>query len=149
MRQMEQAQGLRLMKFEEVYVRTTARLLIQAEAAEVLGVSERTFRRWRDHYEADGAEGLYDRRLGQVSARCAPVDEVARVLALLDTRYWDFTAKHFHEKLVAEHGCERSYNWVRLTLQAHGRTRAALRRGARAQTGAPCPAGRQCQSKFS
>ena len=130
MRRTEQAQGLRLMKFEEVYVRTTSRLLSQAEAAEVLGVSERTFRRWRDRYEADGADGLYDRRLGRVSARRAPVDEVARVLALFDTRYWDFTAKHFHEKLVAEHGCARSYNWVRLTLQARGRMRAAPRRGA-------------------
>ena len=130
MRRTEQAQGLRLMKFEEVYARTTSRLLSQAEAAEVLGVSERTFRRWRDRYEADGADGLYDRRLGRVSARRAPVDEVLRVLALFDTRYWDFTAKHFHEKLVAEHGCERSYNWVRLTLQARGRMRAAPRRGA-------------------
>ena len=129
MRRTEQAQGLRLMKFEEVYARTTARLLSQAEAAEVLGVSERTFRRWRDRYEAEGAEGLYDRRLGRLSARRAPLDEVARVLALFDTRYRDFTAKHFHEKLVAEHGCTRSNNWVRLTLQAHGRTHAAPRRG--------------------
>ena len=118
------------MKFEEVYGRTQARLLSQAEAAEVLGMSERTFRRWRDRYEADGAEGLYDRRLGRLSARRAPLDEVVRVLELFDTRYWDFTAKHFHEKLVSEHDCERSYNWVRLTLQAHGRMRAAPRRGA-------------------
>ena len=96
----------------------------------MLGVSERTFRRWRDRYEAEGAEGLYDRRLGRLAARRAPLDEVARVLALFDTRYRDFTAKHFHEKLVAEHGCTRSNNWVRLTLQAHGRTHAAPRRGA-------------------
>ena len=130
MRRTEQAQGLRLMKFEEVYGRTRCGVLSQAEAAEILGVSERTFRRWRDRFEADGAEGLYDRRLGRLSARRAPVDEVARVLELFDTRYWDFTAKHFHEKLVAEHGCERSYNWVRLTLQAYGRRRAAPRRGA-------------------
>ena len=130
MRRTEQAQGLRLMKFEEVYGRTRSRLLSQAEAAEVLGMSERTFRRWRDRYEAEGTEGLYDRRLGRVSARRAPVDEVVRVLELFDTRYWDFTAKHFHEKLVAEHDCERSYNWVRLTLQARGRMRAAPRRGA-------------------
>ena len=98
--------------------------------AEILGVSERTFRRWRDRFEADGAEGLYDRRLSRVSARRAPVDEVARVLALFDTRYWDFTAKHFHEKLVSEHGSARSYNWVRLTLQARGRVRPAPKRGA-------------------
>ena len=57
---------------------------------------------------------------------------MARVLELFDTRYWDFTANppHFHEKLVAEHGSKRSYNWVRLTLQAYGRRRAAPRRGA-------------------
>ena len=130
MRRTEQAQGLRLMKFEEVYGRTRRGVLGKAEAAEILGVSERTFRRWRDRFEAEGAEGLYDRRLGRLSARRAPVDEVARVLELFDTRYWDFTAKHFHEKLVAEHGCERSYNWVRLTLQAYGRRQAAPRRGA-------------------
>ena len=99
MRRTEQVQGLRLMKFEEVYGRTHRGGLSQAEAAEVLGVSERTFRRWRDRYEAEGADGLYDRRLGRLSARRAPVDEVARVLELFDTRYWDFTAKHFHEKL--------------------------------------------------
>jgi transposase len=118
------------MKFEEVYGRSYRGELSQVEAAEVLGVSERTFRRWRDRFEATGAEGLYDRRLGRASARRAGVDEVMAVLALFDTRYWDFTAKHFWEKLVAEHGFERSYNWVRLTLQAHGRVRPAPRRGA-------------------
>ena len=45
------------------------------------------------------------------------------VLELFDTRYWDFTAKHFHEKLVSEHGFKRSYNWVHLTPQAHSRKR--------------------------
>ena len=108
MRRTEQVQGLRLMKFEEVYARSHRGGLSQAEAAEVLGVSERTFRRWRDRYEAEGADGLYDRRLGRVSARRAPVDE----------------------KLVADHGFKRSYNWLRLSLQAHGRRRAAPRRGA-------------------
>ena len=69
MRWTEQVQGLRLMKFEEVYGRTHRGGLSQAEAAEDLGVSERTFRRWRDRYEAEGADGLYDRRLGRV---CLP-----------------------------------------------------------------------------
>src|SRR5512133_564241 len=130
MRRTERLQGLRLMKFEEVYGRTCRGGLSQAEAAEILGMSERTFRRWRDRYEATGAEGLFDRRLGTVSARRAPVDEVAGLLELFDTRYFDFTPKHFHEKLVAGHGITRSYNWVRLTLQAHGRVMPAPRRGA-------------------
>ena len=104
MRRTEQLQGLRLMKFEDVYGRCYRGDLSQAEASEILGMSERTFRRWRERYEAEGAAGLYDRRLGRVSARRAPVDEVMRVLELFETRYPDFTAKHFHEKLVCEHG---------------------------------------------
>ena len=130
MRRTEQLQGLRLMKFEEVYGRSYRGELSQVEASEILGVSERTFRRWRDRYQAEGAEGLYDRRLGRASARRAGVDEVLDVLALFDTRYWDFTAKHFWEKLVDEHGVTRSYNWLRTTLQAHGRIKPAPRRGA-------------------
>ena len=129
MRRTEVLQGIRLMKFTEILDRTRSRTLSQSEAASVLGVSERTFRRWRDRFEADGVEGLYDRRLGRASARRVPVDTMMAILELFDTRYWDFTAKHFHEKLVEEHGFTRSYNWVRLTLQAHGRKRAAPRRG--------------------
>lgn len=130
MRRTEVLQGIRQMTFEEVYERSRCRRLSQLEAALVLGMSERTFRRWRDRFEAEGAEGLYDRRLGKASARRVPVDRVREVLELFDTRYWDFTAKHFWEKLVEEHGFTRSYNWVRLTLQAHDRKRAAARRGA-------------------
>jgi transposase len=130
MKRTEQAQGLRLMKFEEVYGRLRRGALSQVEAAEVLGMSERNFRRWRVRYNAEGAEGLYDRRLGRVSAQRAPVDEVMAVLELFDSRYWDFGTKHLHETLLAEHGFRRSYNWLRITLQAHGRIRPAPRRGA-------------------
>jgi transposase len=118
------------MKFEEVYGRTRAGMLSQEEAAEILGISERTFRRWRGRFEAEGADGLYDRRLGKVSARRAAVDEVMTVLELFDTRYWDFGVRHLHETLVAAHGFRRSYNWLRITLQAHGRVQPAPRRGA-------------------
>ena len=95
----------------------------------------------RDRYQAEGAEGLYDRRLGRASARRAGVDEVLDVLALFDTRYWDFTAKHFWEKLVDEHGVTRSYNWLRTTLQAHGRIKPAPRRGAHDARRAPTGGG--------
>ena len=118
------------MKFEEIYERASARELSQLEAASILGVSERTFRRWRDRFEVEGLEGLYDLRLGRVSPHRVPVDTVMEVLELFDTRYWDFTAKHFHEKLVSEHKFTRSYNWVRLTLQEYSRIKPAPRRGA-------------------
>jgi transposase len=118
------------MKFEEVYGCSYRGELSQLEAAEILGMSERTFRRYRDRFEAEGAAGLYDRRLGRASARRAGVDEVAALLELFDTRYWDFTAQHFWEKLVAEHDFKRSYNWVRVTLQGHRRIAPARRRGA-------------------
>ena len=130
MKRSELLQGIRTMKFAELYERASRRELSQDEAASILGVSERTFRRWRDRFEAEGAEGLYDRRLGRVSARRVPVDTIMEVLDLFDTRYFDFTAKHFHEKLVSAHDFKRSYNWVRLTLQEYSRIRPAPRRGA-------------------
>ena len=73
MRRTEVLQGIRQMKFEEVYERSRGRRLSQFEAASVLGVWERTFRRWRGRFEAEGVEGLYDRRLGKVSTRRVPV----------------------------------------------------------------------------
>ena len=130
MRRTEVLHGLRLMKFEDVYGKTRRGELSQTEAAEILGMSERTFRRWRGRYEADGADGLYDRRLGAVSGRRVPVDTMMEVLALFDTRYFDFTAKHFFDKLVSNHGFTRSYNWVRLMLRTRGRVAKAPRRGA-------------------
>jgi len=126
----EFSQEVRRMKFDDVYSRRSAGKLTQEQAAEILGVSVRTMRRWEDRFEADGAEGLHDRRLGKMAGNRVPTDKVMEMLELFDTRYWDYTPRHFHEKLVAHHGFTRSYNWVRLTLQGHGRVRAAPRRGA-------------------
>jgi len=118
------------MRFEELYARRHRRELTMAEAAEMLGVTERTFRRWRDRYEADGAEGLQDRRLGCPSGRAVPVDEVLRMVTLYETRYTGWTVKHFHERWHQEHGGTRSYTWTKKTLQAAGHVARAPRRGA-------------------
>ena len=115
-------------RFEDVSGRTRRGALIRLEAAEAPGVSGRTFRRWRDRFEEEGAEGLYDHRLERVSSRRAAVDEATRVLPLFDARHRDVTAQRFHEKLVSEHDVRRSCNRVRPTLQAHGRVRGAHRR---------------------
>jgi hypothetical protein len=63
------------------------------EAGELLGLSERLFRRLRDAYEAHGAEGLVDRRRGRMSGRRAPVDEIEWVVEEFRSRYFDFTAR--------------------------------------------------------
>ena len=123
-------QELRRMKFSEYYARTKARKLTQIEAASLLGMSERSFRRYGKRFEADGADGLFDHRLAKVPQNRVGVDTVMKMLALFDTQYWDFTPKYFHEKLVALHEFKHSYNWVRLTLQARGRIRKAPGRGA-------------------
>ena len=59
-----------------------------------------------------------------------PTDTAMEMLTLFDSKYRDYSPRHFNEKLVTQHGFTRSYNWVRLTLQSHGRIPSAPRRGA-------------------
>ena len=119
---------VRVMRFEEIVGRLRDGVLSCEAAAEVLGMSASSFYRWRQRYEAQGVEGLADGRLGKASGRRVPVDEVTRMLALYETRYFDFTAKHFHEKL-AGHGIRRGYTWTKNTLQAAGKIPKAKKRG--------------------
>jgi transposase len=118
------------MKFESILDRWRRRELTQEEAAEVLGMKERTFRRWRDRYEEGGLEGLHDRRLGKASAKRVPVDQALRVKELYRERYEGFTAKHFHEHLVADHGFRWGYTWTKTFLHEQRLLAPALRRGA-------------------
>jgi hypothetical protein len=92
-----------MIKFLDILGRYEALEFNQMEAAELLGVGERTFRRWCQRYEEDGEAGLLDRRLGKASGRRVPVDRADEVEALYRTRYAGFTAKHFHEHLVKDH----------------------------------------------
>ena len=85
-------QEIRRMRFEEAYGGWQERRLTQEEAARLLGVCERTFRRYVD----EGLDGLVDKRLGQVSARRAPVDEVVRTEALYRERYDGWNVRHFY-----------------------------------------------------
>lgn len=130
MRRTEQRQGLRMLKLRDVLSRWEAGSLSQLEGAEVLGMSERTFRRWTVRLEADGEEGLLDRRLGRRSGRAVPGGEAAAVERLYRERYAGFTAKHFHEHLVRDHGFRWGYTWTKSYLQDRGLLTKAPRRGA-------------------
>jgi transposase len=113
-----------------VFDRCEASELSKMEAADLLGVDERTFRRWCHRYREEGEAGLADRRLGKPSGRQVPVDEALRVVELYRTRYSGFTAKHFHEHLVRDHGFRWGYTWTKTFLHGQGLLRAAPRRGA-------------------
>lgn len=123
-------QEIRMLRFEEIYDRFSHGRLSAGEAAEWLGVSERTFRRQRVRFEEEGLAGLLDRRLGRPSPHRVPVDETERVLKLYRERYQGWPVKHFHERLTERHGIARSYGWTKSVLQASGLVRAAPKRSA-------------------
>jgi transposase len=118
-------QGLRTMKFEAVCRRWQRQELSQEEAAEILGVTERTFRRWHRRYEEEGVDGLQDRRLGKPSPRRVPEGWEDRVEQLYGERYVGFNARHFWEHLVKDHGFPFSYSWAKSFL--HRRQLIALK----------------------
>jgi len=122
-------EGIRRMRFADVLGRSERSELSQMEAAELLGISERTFRRWRDRHQDDGQAGLADRRL-IASPRRASVMEIERMLGLYRDLYRGFTVKHFHEQLGKRHGYTLGYTVTKLHLHRSGLVRAATKRSA-------------------
>ena len=122
-------EGIRRMRFADVLGRTERSGLSQVEAAELLGVSERTFRRWRDRRRDEGPAGLADRRL-LPSLRRASVAEIERMLGLYRDLYRGFTVKHFHEQLGQRHGYALGYTVTKLHLHRAGLVQPATKRSA-------------------
>jgi transposase len=119
----------RAMKVQEVILRAMAKKITWWQAAEIIGISDRQMRRWRERYDAFGYDGLFDRRQGQPSPKRVPVAVVEQVLGLYREQYFDLNVRHFHEKLAAEHGVDLSYTWVKLALQGAGLVRRGRKRG--------------------
>jgi len=130
MRRTEAVQGVRMARFLNLLHRWESAELNQEEAAELLGVDVRTFRRWTRRYEEEGEAGLVDRRLGTASGKRVPVDRAEEVERLYRERYQGFTVKHFHEHLVKDHGFGWGYTWTKLHLQWKGVVGKAPRKGA-------------------
>jgi transposase len=119
-----------MMKFRDVFGRCEEGGLSKLEAAELLGVNERTFRRCCHRYEEDGEAGLLDRRLEKPSPKRVPAAEAEEIETLYRERYKGFTAKHFHEHAVRNHGLRWGYTWTKSYLQERGYLKKAPRRGA-------------------
>jgi transposase len=119
-----------MQKFLDVLSRWEAGSLSMLDAGELLGMSERQFRRYRARYEEDGLDGLRDRRLGKQSPKRVPDRERERMLATYRTGYTGWNVKHFHEHLQRDHGFRWGYTWVKTQLHGAGLVARAPRRGA-------------------
>jgi len=80
--QIPAAEVERMMKLQDVLLKAMAKRMSWADAAEIIGVTPRTTRRWRERLEEDGYDGLRDRRRGKVSRRRVPLWTVERGLEL-------------------------------------------------------------------
>jgi transposase len=122
-------QEIRKMRFEEVYFGWSESRLSQEEAARILGVCDRTFRRYIDRYAEAGISGLSDKRLTQASFHRAPVDEVMAVAERYASGHRGWNVKHFYSWYRRDGG-GRSYTWVKNTLQSRGLVCRSAKRGA-------------------
>src|SRR6202171_776892 len=122
-----------MMKLQDVLLKAMARKIRWWDAAEIIGVTDRTMRRWRERLETEGYSGLVDRRKGKPSDRRVPLAKVEVVLRLYQETYFDLNMRHFQEKLREEHAIQLSYTFVQKALQgaglvARGRKRRKHRR---------------------
>jgi len=119
----------RAMKVQEVILRAISGQILWMQAAEIIGISDRSMRRWKQRYEDYGYDGLFDRRTKKPSPKKVPLAEVEKVLRLYRERYFDFNVRHFVEKLRTEHKVELSYTWVKTALQGAGLVAKRRKRG--------------------
>jgi transposase len=122
-------EGIRKMRFSAIWDCWGSGEIGQDAAAELLGMSVRSFQRWKDRYEAEGEAGLVDRR-GGPSPKRTPAEEVERMLGLYRDKYADFTVKHFHEQLQKRHNYTLGYTVTKLHLHRAGLVRPAPKRSA-------------------
>jgi transposase len=119
----------RMMKLQDVLLKAMAKKISWASAAEIIGVTPRTMRRWRARLQQHGYSGLRDGRKGKPSFRRVPLATCEEVLRLYQEKYFDLNVRHFHEKLGQEHGLAVGYTWVKQALQGAGLVARKKKRG--------------------
>jgi transposase len=109
----------RAMRMQDVILRAVSGEISWFAAADILQMTPRNLRRWRERYERWGYNGLVDQRRCP-SRRRVPLGELERVLRLYRERYAGFNGRHFHEIARREHGVTLSYSYVKQALQHEG-----------------------------
>src|SRR5258707_12256883 len=110
----------RAMKMREVLLQALAGKMSWIQAADVLGLSARTVRRWREKFEESGVDGLLDGRRRSPSDRAIPARELTQWLRLYRERYVGYNVRHFHSLARRKHGLKWSYSLMRNALQIAG-----------------------------
>jgi transposase len=119
----------RAMKIREVITRAMSGQINWLEAAEIIGITDRSMRRWRKRMSIGGYESLLDRRTRRPSAKRIEMAEVEKVLRLYREKYFDLNVKHFVEKLHGQEQITLSYTWVKTALQNAGLVKRYGKRG--------------------
>jgi len=119
----------RAMKMRDVLLEALAGKMTWIQAAEVLGLSPRTIRRWREKFDESGIDGLYDGRRQSPSDRALPAKELQKWLRLYRERYAGYNVRHFCSIARRKHGLTWSYTLVRSMLQGAGLVRKRRPRG--------------------
>ncbi|MCU0694076.1 MAG: helix-turn-helix domain-containing protein, partial [Polyangiaceae bacterium] len=119
----------RAMTVQEVVLKAMSGEIHWFRAADILGMSARTLRRWRERYEQHGYVGLVDKRRQSPSVRRIAAPVVERLLRLYRERYRGFNVRHFHQIARREHGMTVSYSFLKQALQAAGLVKTHRARG--------------------
>ena len=119
----------RAMKMREVLLEALAGKMSWIQAAEVLGLSPRTVRRWREKFDESGIDGLYDGRRQSPSDRALPAKELEKWLRMYRERYAGYNVRHFCSIARRKHGLTWSYTLMRRVLQGAGLVRKRRPRG--------------------
>jgi transposase len=107
------------MRMQDVILRAMSGEIQWFQAADILQMTPRNWRRWRERYERWGYNGLVDQRRCPSKHR-VPSGELERVLRLYRDRYRGFNGRHVHEIARREQGVTLSYSYVKQALQQAG-----------------------------
>jgi transposase len=110
----------RAMTIRDVILRAMSGAISWMQAAEIIGCTDRSVRRWRYRFDTHGYDGLLDRRRGRPSPRQASFAEVQRILRLYRARYTGFNGRHFYQLARRDRGVTLSYTYVKTALQHAG-----------------------------
>ncbi len=117
-----------MMKVQDVILKAMAKKITWLEAAEIMGVCDRTMRRMRERYQEFGYDGLFDQRRRQRTT-CACHGDGGASAGALSRQVLRPECAAFHEKLREEHAIELSYSWVKQALQGAGLVARRKKRG--------------------